>query len=164
MTTKRPPTPLEAERFAALLHAGLPPHHAIKAFLPPALTADEVSVWMQEWVRDAQVGVAIEKLQGGRWEELQLGQRVDLALIKQYSEMAYIMIVNHYDTANPQTQRVLDTCRATLETYQAGMAGRVDPLKEFFQTLIAEKQAEKEAALKLAEKHAEEAWGRVPVV
>ena len=133
------PTKAAAEQFALILACGAPPSEALRYFLPDD---EEVSdVWVEEtakrWIKCAAVQAALKHLQGADWTELTPTQRIQMAVDKVYSQMAYYLYSRNYVELSGAERAKADTCRTTLEAKLAGTAGKGTPAEQFLARLLS---------------------------
>ena len=126
----------EAQQFALLLFAGVPPAAVATSLLPPDATETEVETAAQEWPRQRVVLTAIEKLSGGQWQDLRKEERLQLAIEKHYAEMAYFLWTHNYADLQGPDRSKADTCRAALEAKLAGTAGKGNALERLYEEIV----------------------------
>jgi len=123
------PTTDEAEAFVLMIMAGLPSGVAMTYFHE----GPEAQALHDRWVRSKEVQRATKKMQGGKdWQHMSSAERIQTALDKNYNEMAYFLYAQNYSDMSPGDKNRADICRQALETKIAGMAGRIDPLAQFW--------------------------------
>lgn len=128
------PSEEQAFQFAVMLSSGVPSKEAIPYFYPD-VPAEDYPAILKLWLKSAAVSAAIEKLQGKRWQEMSLDDRIKYAIEKQYAEMAYFLYSRNYAELGGADKSKADTCRTTLEAKLAGMAGKLDALSQFYQDM-----------------------------
>lgn len=131
----------EAQQFAVMLHVGLPPTQAILYFLDPELAADPeiVAKTRAAWLGHPLVQSEYEKQIGGKWETMSLDQRIKVSLDKHYSEKAYFLFAHNFSELSGSDLTKAQEARKVLEAKQAGTAGKLDPLAQFWDDLKANK-------------------------
>lgn len=132
------PSDDQAFQFAIILSSGIPPREAIPYFYPDTPPEDFPAI-LKLWFKSAAVSAAIEKVQGKRWQEMSLEERVKYAIEKQYSEMAYFLYSRNYAEITGSDKQKADTCRTTLEAKLAGMAGKMNSLEQFYADMASGK-------------------------
>lgn len=129
------PTPEQARQFALILSSGMPSEEVIRYFLPDdaatELTPTFISNLHNKWMSSADVQRAIKQVQGKSWQEMSLEERIKFSVDKNYTEMAYFLYANNYASLTGADKIKADTCRTTLETKLAGLAGVLNPLEHF---------------------------------
>lgn len=123
------PTRDEAEAFAVMLSAGVPPAEGIIYFFDEK---DAAFAALDRWMTAPAVRAAITELQGKAWQKLTPDERIQVALNKHYAELAYFLYSRNYVDLQGADKTKADTCRITLETKQAGLAGKMEPLAQFW--------------------------------
>ncbi len=123
------PTEDEAMQFAVMLTAGMPPEEAIVYFFEDK---DNALAAQPRWLSASTVKAAIKKLQGKSWQHMTADEKIQLALDKHYTELAYFLYSRNYVNLQGQDKAKADTCRTTLEVKQAGLAGKMEPLAVFW--------------------------------
>lgn len=135
------PTREQASQFVILLSAGLPASDAIRYFLGDepdgGWTEAAIQRFLARWAAHPSVAAAQKRLMGKEWQELSAEERIKYALDKHYAEMAYFLFANNYGSIGGADKVKADTCRGVLETKLAGMAGKLDPLSNFLQDIMA---------------------------
>ena len=139
------PSPEVALQFAVMLSCGMPPRDAIPYFHPTA-SPDDLQSILKLWLKAESVQKAILKVQGKLWQEMPLNERIQYAIDKHYSEMAYYLYSRNYSELQGAEKAKADTCRQTLEAKLAGMAGKLDALSQFYADLASGKIKTKEAS------------------
>jgi hypothetical protein len=124
------PTAEQAQIFAELMFAGVPPADAV--VMAAGVTPDVSEDLAKAWEGDAAVREAQVALQGGDWRRLTEEQRQRVAVRKHVNELAYYLMRHNYTTAGPSERSMLKECREVLEKILAGTAGKSDGLTEFF--------------------------------
>lgn len=124
------PTADEAQQFAVMLTAGMPPEEAILYFFDEK---DNALAAIDRWMKAKTVRSAITQLQGGKtWQTMSLDERIQFALEKHYTELSYYLFSRNYVTLQGADKAKADTARTTLEVKQAGLAGKTEPLAMFW--------------------------------
>lgn len=123
-----------AHQFALMLMAGLPVKDIMVYFFPESTDTERQSI-AAGWVRSKALQQAVKALQGADWHEMSLEKRIQLAVDKHYSELAYFLYSNNYNTVSGTEKTKADTARAVLETKLAGLAGQANPLAQFWKDL-----------------------------
>jgi hypothetical protein len=128
------PTPEQAQQFAVMVHAGLPPTEAILYFIATddPKTLQEIT---RKWQRSRNVGLALAKLMSKPWTGMSLEERCRYALDQHYSQLAYLLYSQHYAEVAQGDKTKLDTARSAIEARLAGTAGKGDALSQFFEDL-----------------------------
>lgn len=131
------PTPDQAKQFALMLHVGLPPTEAVLYFLPPDDAADPaiVAATVRAWTTARDTLREQQRLQGGRWEDMSLDQRIQTSLDKHYAEKAYFLYSRHFAELSGQELTKAQEARKVLEAKLAGTSGKLDPLAQFWDDL-----------------------------
>lgn len=132
------PTDEQALMFATMLKTGLPAHEAILYFYGGD-DPGEQAMMMTRWLKSAAVRRAQHRLMGKSWQDMELRERIELALDQHYSGMAWMLFSSHYAEASSLDKGKLDAARMALEAKQAGTAGKQTPLDMFFQDINAGK-------------------------
>ena len=124
----------QALQFALMLSAGLPPRDAMRYFLPDGedLTPGVIETYLTKWLRSDTVRKAIQTTQGKPWQDMTLDEKMRFAIDKHYTEMAYFLYSHNYAELAGAEKQKADTCRATLESKLAGMAGKLGALDQFW--------------------------------
>lgn len=126
-----PITADEAQQFALILASGMP-HLDAMGYLRPDLEGQDLKVELDRWMGSAKVQQAIVTLQGGAWQAMPLDRKIEFAIEKHYTELAYFLYRNNYNDLDGSQRAKADICRQTLETKLAGMAGKLDALSQFW--------------------------------
>lgn len=122
----------EALQLALMLVAGMPSLDAIRYFYPED-DAERVRFEHDRWMRSYNVRSAVKQVQNGKsWQDMSLDERVKFAVDKHYSELAYFLYTNNYNTLTGQDRQKADICRAALEAKLAGTSGKMDALTSWF--------------------------------
>ena len=74
---------------------------------------------------------------GGTWHRMSDEERLDTSLTKHYNEMAYFLWTTNYTEIGGAEKLKADTCRQSIESKVAGMAGRESPLAQFYHDLLS---------------------------
>ena len=138
------PTPEQAEQFAQMICCGMPPLEAILYFLPESNEEppnNDIIALAKKWQGSKRVARAVEKLSGGPWQGLDPEARLNLAIEKQYNEMAYFLYSRNYVELKGAERAKADTCRDAIERKMAGMAGKMDALNRFYADITSGKVA-----------------------
>lgn len=124
------PSADEAQQFAVMLTAGMPPEEAILYFFEDK---ENGIAAIDRWMKAATVRAAITKLQNGKtWQAMSLDERITFSLEKHYTELAYYLFSRNYVTLQGADKAKADTARVTLEVKQAGLSGKMEPLALFW--------------------------------
>lgn len=129
----------EAEQFALMLLAGVPPTFAVKYFFEDDVTPEELAHYARTWVAHTKVSKAISKLEGKGWLQMEPQERIENALKKHYNEMAFYLYHNSYGDLDDKKLAKADKCRDVLEKKLAGKAGQEDPLTRMYADIMAGK-------------------------
>lgn len=125
----------QARQFAIILSSGVPGSQAITYFYPDEQNIGALKVWLDKWMRDPEVQKQILILQGKAWEERTIEEKIQYAIDKHYTEVAYFLYSHNYAELAGADKTKADTCRQVLETKLAGMAGKMDALSQFWQDI-----------------------------
>lgn len=126
-----------AIEFVKLLMAGFPPTSALAYFSPRDFKAASKAMkqqWLDEWTDDDRVTTELEKVNGGKWQELDKGDRIRIAMEKHQAEMAYFLYTHNFNTMEGVDQRRAEMARETLGAILAGGDG-TDPLSPYAKAL-----------------------------
>lgn len=124
------PSADEAQQFAVMLTAGMPPEEAILYFFEDK---DNALAAIDRWMKAKTVRSAITSLQGGKaWQTMTLDERIEFSLNKHYTELSYYLYSRNYVTLQGADKSKADTARVTLEVKKAGLAGKLEPLSQFW--------------------------------
>lgn len=123
-----------ARQFAIILSSGVPGSQAIAYFYPDDNPTSH-KAWLDKWMRDPEVQKQILILQGKAWEERTIEEKIQYAIDKHYTEVAYFLYSHNYAELVGADKTKADTCRQVLETKLAGMAGKMDALTQFWQDI-----------------------------
>lgn len=127
------PTKIEALQFALMQGSGMPPINVIAYFYPDLSDSPaELKRELDRWVRSHVVQVAILAQMGKSWQDMTLDERIQFAVDKHYSEMAYFLYSNNYSQLVGAERQKADTCRQALEAKLAGVAGKLGPIETFW--------------------------------
>lgn len=135
------PTPDQALQFAIMVTAGIPPREALTYFTD-AQGAD-FDLIFDGWCRSREYSQALLKLQGKAFQDMTLEERIQWSLNKTYTEMAYFLHSHNYSELEGALKTKADTCRQVLENKQAGMAGQLNVLSQFWADMAAGKFAQR---------------------
>ena len=138
------PSPEQARHFALMLSAGAPASDAIRYFLPlePDQEAPPQAFYANQaakWLGLASVQAAIVALQGADWSAMSFSDRIETAIEKHYTEMAYFLYSRNYCDLNGPEKAKADTCRTALEAKLAGTAGKLTAIEQFWDDVRAGK-------------------------
>ncbi len=139
---------LTAERawqLALMLASGVPANEAIVYFLGADSDLRERQLVLQQWFKSSKLQAAIRRLNGADWHEMPLQERLQKAIDKHYSELAYFLYSHNYSEVDGINKTKSDTARTVLEAKLAGLAGQRDPLMAWIEDLKAKKAAEERA-------------------
>lgn len=128
----------QALQFCLMLQSGLPASEAIRYFVPEDDPA-ELGRILLAWKRSSLVQRQWDRLQGKKWTEMSLDERIRVGLDRNRAGMAYILYSINYSEASPSEKAKLDTARGALEAYVAGNAGKGSPLDDFLADMKAGK-------------------------
>jgi hypothetical protein len=126
----------KASQLALIMSSGCPAEQAMGYFLPDLDPVDRGPV-MRRWLASEAFAKAVERLQGKSWQAMSLEERIRYAIDKHYTEHAYFLYTNNYVSLTGAERQKADTCRAVLEAKLAGLAGKGNPLDNFWQDLVA---------------------------
>lgn len=126
------PNSFQAAEFALMLHAGVPPLDALAYFVDAGEQAPEIA---HKWMHCEAVRKELRTLQGKTFQKMSLEERLQHAIEKHYSEMAYYLHSHNYNDLEGAMKQKADTCRTALEAKLAGMAGKSDAMTQFFNDL-----------------------------
>ena len=123
------PSREEALQLATMLAAGAPAQEAIRYFLPEdateVMSTGQVADFLARWMRSKEVERAIVSIQGKDWRDMTAGEKIQFAINKHYTEMAYYLYSRNYVDLSGQEKAKADTCRVALEAKIAGTAGKM---------------------------------------
>ena len=120
-----------ALQFALILSSGVPQLEAAQ-YVRPDLEGQDLKFELTHLLKDPNVSAAILHIQGKPWQEMSLSDRIQFAINKNYTEMAYFLYANNYNDLQGADRTKADVCRATLEAKLAGMAGKMGALESFW--------------------------------
>ena len=123
-----------ADQLALILGSGMPLVEAVRYFLDPQALEESPELVRQisdRWSTSKLLAQAIEKIQGKSWGLMSLEERINLAISKHYTEMAYYLYSRNYTELEGAARLKADTCRDSLEKKLAGTAGQRDALASF---------------------------------
>lgn len=136
----------EADSFALMILAGATVTDACAYFIEgpsPEHREPFIQEAAETWPEQPEVLDAIKRHMGGaEWHKLTDSERVELAMRKHYNEMAYFLYTHNYAELGGNDKLKADTCRQALEAKLAGMAGKQDPLRQFYLDMMPKLQAE----------------------
>ena len=136
------PNTEQATQFALFLSVGAPPSEAIRYFIPEeeTVSATYLAVQAEQWLRSKAVQAAVRKIQGGKdWTEMTTSERLQTAIDKHYTEMAYFLYSRNYVDLTGADRAKADTCRASLESKLAGTAGKLSAVEQFWSDVVSGK-------------------------
>jgi len=145
--TLPPMTPAIAARYVQLLQAGLPPADAMSAIVPLEVKPFRANLelmgkWLTYWNAHPLVTAAIERQNGGKWEDLPLETRITLALGHAHGQLAYFLYSQDFSTVTDiPTLKKLAEARAALVESTRGGSGSEDDLKDFMRDFIGGRAA-----------------------
>jgi hypothetical protein len=128
------PNDEQAIQFAIMTEAGLPPENAMLYFTDSDDPA-EIMMMVGKWRRSKAYQKAVVRLMGKSWQDMSLDEKIKAGLDFQYASLAYLCKTINYATANQAEKAKLDSARTALEAKLAGVAGKSDPLSQFFDDL-----------------------------
>lgn len=137
------PTAEQAWQFVVMINSGLPASDAIMYFQDPTspLAPGQLAVMLSCWVQCRAVKRAQIEFMGKSWQDMSIQERIQKAVDKHYSELAYFLFSHNYsDLTGPEKQKA-DTCRIALEAKLAGNSGKMSALDQFFSDFAAKKKA-----------------------
>lgn len=123
-----------ARQLALMLKSGMPLQHAMVYFMPDATEGERNSV-AAGWTRSKLLQQAVREIEGDDWQNLSLEVRIQNAIDKHYSELAYFLYTHNYTDVAGLDKTKSDTARSVLETKLAGLAGKASPLEAFWNDL-----------------------------
>lgn len=130
------PSAQAAEQFCLMINAGMPSLDAIRYFLGEGdWTPGAIQAVHDRWLGSRAVSKAWVVIMGGSWQELELDRRIQFALDKHYSELAYYIYSNNFSTVAGADITKLNTARGVLETKLAGMSGKMDAMTQWLDDL-----------------------------
>lgn len=119
-----------------MMLAGVPTGEICGCFLPPGADADSLSMAVESWPRSSGVLRELQHLMGGKpWQELEPGERLQIAIEKHYAEMAYFLWTHNYSDLQGGDKQKADTCRQALEQRLAGTSGQTNTLDRFYKEM-----------------------------
>lgn len=113
-------TSAKAREFALLLASGVDPLNALRYMAPSAfdrMADDERTDWLNALAGDRLVLRAVNELNGAEWHHLDADKRLQLALDKHFSELAYLLYTTSYRTAEGSILRKIDNAAERLMKY-----------------------------------------------
>ena len=123
------PTPEQAYQFALMLQAGMPASDAIRYFFE----APDQKAMCDRWLASRELAKAVRTLQRDKgWQEMSTEERIQLAVDKNYNEMAYFLYAHNYSELAGAERAKADICRQALEARIAGTAGKLDAITRFW--------------------------------
>ena len=136
----------EAEQFAQMILSGAPVREAVEYFFPEVMPEEVLVACEAAWPVQPEVLTAVRLLTGGEpWHKMTDPARLEAALKKHYTEMAYFLWSINYADCDGGSKLKADTCRQAIETKLAGMAGRESPLAQFYQDVLSRYEAQGKA-------------------
>ncbi len=126
------PTKETAMQFALMMDAGMPAVEAIRYFAPPDTLQGDMPDLARRWQSDPLVDQAVLTIQGKEWQEMTPMEKIQFAIDKHYTEMAYFLYSRNYVELVSSDQMKADICRKTLEAKLAGTSGALSGLDQFF--------------------------------
>ena len=126
------PSKDEALQLALMLKSGMPSSDAIRYFFEADCPPDRLIFEHERWMRSENVQAALKQVNGTPWQDLDLHGRIQFAIDKHYSEMAYFLYANNYAELVGSDKIKADTCRQALEAKLAGQAGKMSALTMFW--------------------------------
>lgn len=126
------PSKDDALQLALMLKSGMPSSDAIRYFFEPDCPPDRLLFEHERWMRHPHVQAALRQINGVPWQDLDLPGRIQFAIDKHYSEMAYFLYANNYAELVGADKIKADTCRQALEAKLAGQAGKMSALTMFW--------------------------------
>lgn len=126
------PTKDEALQLALMLKSGMPSGDAIRYFFEADCPPDRLLFEHERWMRSDQLQSALKQVNGKPWQDLSLEERIQFAIDKHYSEMAYFLYANNYAELVGADKLKADTCRQALEAKLAGQSGKMSALSLFW--------------------------------
>lgn len=129
------PSKEQALHLALLLGSGMPSYDAIRYFLPPDepnLSETTVKNLHDSWLKSSALKAAILQVQGKAWQDMGMEEKIQFAINKHYTELAYFLYSHNYvDTTGTDLTKI-NQARQVLEAKIAGMAGKMDALTRFW--------------------------------
>ena len=139
-------TKAEAEQFAQMVLSGAPVAEVVRYFWEEEMPEEVLAACEEAWPLQPEVLAAVRLMTGGApWHQMSDPARLDSALKKHYSEMAYFLWTTNYAECEGGEKLKSDTCRQAIETKLAGMAGRESPLAQFYQDVLRRYEAQGKA-------------------
>ena len=139
----RPLTRDEAQVFAEMLLSGVPVAEVVPYFWDRSVTEAELVACETAWPQQEAVREAVQRMTGGTaWHKMDDPERLDVALKKHYSELAYFLWTTNHAECDGVAKTKADTCRQAIEAKVAGMAGRESPLAQFYHDLLTRYESE----------------------
>lgn len=130
------PSAENAHEFAVILSSGMPAMQAIDYFFSDLSEKDRRAL-VDHWYSSAAVQDAILKLQGKRWQDMSLEEKISYTLDKNYAEQAYFLYSHNYSELIGHEKAKADDCRRSLEAKLSGMAGKMDALSTFWGDMVS---------------------------
>lgn len=112
--------PQTAKALALGLVSGVTPDVMLQSLLPTA-TPEERSKTQTQWFSDPILAAEVASLNGGDWEHLEKGTRIQLAFDRGLAEQAYFLMSHRYDDLEGSD---LGKWRAAFETVRAFCTGQ----------------------------------------
>lgn len=116
------PTPETADRYALLLHSGIPPLDALAMLHPQevhALIPRYKDTMRREWAVHVHVRAALEA-QAGKWETQTVRERLERGLEQNLCQCAYLLYTSNYLAATDLAlDKIQDARRAITEYLRA---------------------------------------------
>lgn len=126
------PTKETALQFALMMDAGMPASEAIKYFAGDDILSADIPKLAKQWQSHKLVSEAILTIQGKAWQDMTPMEKIQFAVDKHYTEMAYFLYSRNYVDLVSSDQMKADICRKTLEAKLAGTSGVLSGLDQFF--------------------------------
>jgi hypothetical protein len=124
----------QALQFALMMESGMPIPDIMTYFFPESSPNERLAI-ANGWTRSRALAKAIKQLQGDDWHLMTLDQRIQFAINKHYSELAYFLYTHNYAEASGMDKTKADVARSVLEHKLAGTAGKGSPIEQFWDDL-----------------------------
>lgn len=141
------PMPEQAFEFVLMLETGLNAATALSYFFDDPST---IEIALIHWPGHRAVLKAFERIHSKPWQQLDPSERIEMALKKHYSEMAYYLWTHHYGETWGREAEKADKCRLALEQRLAGTAG-LSPLEKFWKDWTRVQAEEKAGTARIEE-------------
>jgi hypothetical protein len=118
--------------WAIMVVSGMPTRDALAYFAPDVMDPTLFEEFHNKWVRSKEFGEALSRAGSPVFQKLDFKAKLDYALKKQYSEMAYFLHSHNYAELEGPALSKANMCREALEKKVAGTAGAADPMTQWW--------------------------------